>query len=174
MIKKSKLDYIPNMEEETRFILFCGHSGKYGFLSNWYPSSFTLNNITFACVEQAMMYGKAILMGDKESARLILTTMDPKRMKALGRQVKNYDDKLWNQHRERVVTEAILAKFEQNVDLKIKLIGTGKDILVEAAHYDKIWGIGMSESHPDSRTPEKWLGLNLLGKCLMTARSQLK
>ena len=36
----------------------------------------------------------------------------------------------------------------------------------EASPYDKIWGIGLAETDPNSTNPEKWIGENRLGKCL--------
>ncbi len=38
-----------------------------GFLSNWYPSTFTLDGQHFTSVEQYMMYRKAITFGDTET-----------------------------------------------------------------------------------------------------------
>ena len=38
-----------------------------GFLSNWYPSPFTLDGQYFTSVEQYMMYRKAITFGDTET-----------------------------------------------------------------------------------------------------------
>ena len=39
-----------------------------GYLSNWYPATFTLNGISFTSVEQYMMYQKAVAFDDKEIA----------------------------------------------------------------------------------------------------------
>lgn len=50
---------------------------------------------------------------------------------------------------------------------------TGDAVLVEASPRDRIWGIGMSASHPDATDPRKWLGENLLGFALMKARAAL-
>lgn len=33
-----------------------------GYLSNWYLSDFTINNIKFTSMEQYMMYSKALLL----------------------------------------------------------------------------------------------------------------
>lgn len=39
---------------------------------------------------------------------------------------------------------------------------------------DSVWGIGMSDNHPDRRRIDKWQGENLLGKSLMTVREILR
>ena len=55
-----------------------------GFLSNWYPSPFTLDGQHFTSVEQYMMYRKAITFGDTETAQAILSTDNVGKIKALA------------------------------------------------------------------------------------------
>jgi len=92
----------------------------------------------------------------------------------LGRQVKNYDDKLWLANRYEIVKQGNYHKFSQNKDLKTFLINTKDRVLVEASPVDPIWGIGMATDHKDVSNPEKWKGLNLLGFALMEVRDELK
>ena len=94
-------------------------------------------------------------------------------IKALGRQVKNYNDSYWSGIRQIVVYEGLLAKFTQNEDLKKMLIGTENNILAECAVKDRIWGIGLSMKAPERFEPEKWQGQNLLGYTLMMVREKL-
>jgi ribA/ribD-fused uncharacterized protein len=158
------------MQEEAEFVFFCSHKGEAGYLSNWYSSKFTLDGITFNCVEQAMMWGKATLMGDQAAADLVLTLTDPKAIKALRRSVKNFDAKKWDEEKARVVKRALDAKFRQNKELGDKLKATKDATLVEAAHCDTVWGNGLSADHPDAKFPDKWPGQNLLGQLLMDVR----
>jgi ribA/ribD-fused uncharacterized protein len=163
------------MQGDPSFVHFSGHTAKEtGYLSNWYESPFELEGLKFTSVEQAMMYKKAILMGDHAVAQHVMTTQDPKRIKALGRQVQNFDAAKWDEHKVAIVTSALMAKFSQNEDLKRRLLETEDATLVEAAHYDKIWGNGLSANHPDANKPEAWPGQNLLGQCLMSVRSTLR
>ena len=62
-----------------------------GYLSNWYPSPFEKDGISFAHMEQYMMYQKALQFQDTEIAQQILQTDNPGKVKALGRSVRNYD-----------------------------------------------------------------------------------
>ena len=62
-----------------------------GYLSNWYPSNFTLNDVNFSSLEQFMMYRKAICFNDEAVAAQILSTNDVAEIKSLGRQVSGYD-----------------------------------------------------------------------------------
>ena len=47
-----------------------------GYLSNWYPSPFTVDGVAFSSMEQFMMYRKAICFGDEAVAAQILSTSD--------------------------------------------------------------------------------------------------
>ena len=143
------------------------------YLSNWYPSPFTVEKKNFSSMEQFMMYRKAICFGDEAVAKSILSTDDASQIKALGRQVKNYDEHIWNGIRQIVVYKGLLAKFSQNEDLKDRLKSTGEAILAECAVKDIIWGVGLSMKDPNRLDKTKWEGQNLLGYTLMMVREYL-
>ncbi|WP_297969966.1 NADAR family protein [uncultured Faecalibaculum sp.] len=86
-------------------VCFLNPDEENAYLSNWYPSVFTLDGITFTSLEQYMMYQKAVTFGDDTAAAQIMATDDVARIKALGRSVSNYDDSLWNGIRQIVVYE---------------------------------------------------------------------
>lgn len=142
--------------------------------SNWYPSKFTHNNISFTRGEQYMMYRKAILFGDTAVAGAILLTDNPAEQKDLGRMVSNYDDATWAAVRVDIMIEGLFEKFNQNTKLKDALLATGNTIMVEASPYDLIWGIGYEGDHPNATDPSKWRGQNLLGIVLMNVRDRLQ
>ena len=157
-----------------------------GYLSNWYESQFYLPNDSnkysaklrvsdeyyFRTSEHAMMWRKALLMGDHTTANTILKTINPAIVKKLGRQVKPWNEHLWNTQREQIMYECCLAKFTQNKELKKELLATGEAMLVEASPYDSIWGIGITEREARSGVQSK--GLNLLGKALMKVRGDIQ
>lgn len=87
-------------------ICFHNNNEENGYLSNWYPSTFTHNGITFSSMEQYMMYRKALSFGDEKVATQILATDNAAEIKALGRLVSGYDESLWNGIRQIVVYRA--------------------------------------------------------------------
>ena len=166
------------MNITKKHVLFWGE-----WPSNWYPAGFDVEmmikgekkNLHFFNSEQYFMYVKAIVFGDYEVADKILATKDPKKAKALGREVKGYDDKVWNKMRYKVMVDANKAKYSQNEDLK-KLI-TSDDFkgkgFTESSPLDLCWGTGFAETHPDADDETKWKGQNLLGKTLDEVRNWL-
>ena len=143
--------------------------------SNWFKCHFTVDGNEFFNSEQYFMYVKAITFGDTEVAEEILVKgKNPKVAKALGRKVKNYDDKVWNEKRYQVMVEANMHKFSQNEELKALLLNEEwRDKgFVEASPYDKIWGLGVGEAEA-SDDESTWKGQNLLGKALDEVREKL-
>lgn len=144
-----------------------------GYLSNWYPSKFTVDDVNFSSMEQYMMYKKAVCFRDKDTADRILATNDVAEIKALGRLVADYNESYWNGVRQIVVFEGLIAKFSQNKDLKKLLKATENAILAECAVKDRIWGIGLSMKDSERFEIDKWKGQNLLGYALMMVRERL-
>ena len=145
-----------------------------GYLSNWFLSEFTVGGITFSSMEQYMMYEKAVLFKDQTTAKKILQTDDVAKIKALGRTVQNFDDKVWVKEREDIVYNGALEKFRQNPGLAEKLEKTGEEIIAECAVKDRIWGIGLSMKDEDRLNSDKWRGQNLLGRILMRVREDIR
>ncbi|MCC2254113.1 NADAR family protein [Ruminococcus sp. CLA-AA-H200] len=145
-----------------------------GYLSNWYFSEFTVAGVTFSTMEQYMMYEKALLFQDQETAEKILQTDNVAEIKALGRAVRYFDDKIWIKAREEIVYRGVLEKFRQNPELAEKLEQTDEDIIAECAVKDRIWGIGLSMKDENRLCPDKWRGQNLLGKVLMRVREDIR
>lgn len=144
------------------------------YLSNWHTCYFTIDGITFNCIEQWMMYAKAILFNDTEIAQEILNETDPYVQKMYGREVRNFKKDVWDKEGFDIVVAGLIEKFNQNQELKDMLLATNDLHIVEASPVDFIWGIGMAENHPDIMDKSKWKGQNLLGEALMKTRSIIR
>ena len=155
-------------------VYFYGHgAGKPNKeLSNFYkvPGGFEYNGFTFCTSEQALMFAKAMLMGDGVTALKIRSATQPLQAKCLGRKVKPWDQAKWDANCENLMRDILVAKFS-NPAMKPKLLETVGKQIYEASASDKIWGIGISVDH--AVCGAKHNGRNLLGKALMRAREIL-
>ncbi|MFD8934007.1 NADAR family protein [Streptomyces sp. NPDC059578] len=143
-------------------------------LSQWYPSPFSVEGVTYATAEHWMMAAKARLFDDPEAERAALTATHPGGAKAAGRRVRNFDEALWVGQRLALVVEGNVHKFGQHPALSRFLLATGSRVLVEASPHDRIWGIGLTADEARASDPRQWPGLNLLGFALMRARTELR
>lgn len=164
-------------EENPDYVFFWGHTGdkiNKGVFSQWKPAEFVVNGITYKTAEHWMMAEKARLFQDDESLQKILKSKTPAEAKKLGRKVKNFDVKVWEEQCFEFVVQGNVHKFGQNQELLEFILSTDNKVLVEASPYDKIWGIGMNQNDVYCVDPLAWKGKNLLGFALMEARERLK
>src|SRR4051794_7851451 len=164
----------------VRFLYFWGHRPQGdgtvgpGCLSQWWPAPFTVDGVEFATAEHYMMWRKAMVFRDGAVAGRVLTADHPQRAKALGREVRGFDERTWCDARFDIVVAGSVAKFDQHPDLRDYLLNTGDRVLVEASPVDQVWGIGLRATDGRAGDPARWRGLNLLGFALMRARAQLR
>ena len=104
----------------------------------------------------------------------IVNTKSPGEAKALGREIINFKEEVWDKVSFDIVVRGNLAKFSQNEELKAFLLATKNRVLVEASPKDRVWGIGLLADDKDAQNPYKWQGLNKLGFALMVVREKLK
>jgi ribA/ribD-fused uncharacterized protein len=133
--------------------------------SNHYTYDMEIDGFLFNCVEQYMMYEKAKLFNDGITALKILNTNVPNVQKQLGRQVENFDEKIWDEMKYHIVYRACLYKFF-NTKLYEQFCKFKGYKFVEASPYDTIWGVGLSENDDAILDEKNWKGQNLLGKIL--------
>lgn len=168
-----------NLSKED-FVFFWGHTDRKDTgigkqcLSQWYPSPFTVDCVSYNCAEQYMMAEKAFAFGDEKAWNEVMSSYHPMTIKKLGRRIRNFNDYVWSCNRDEIVKTANLAKFSQNEKLKEFLLSTGDKILVEASLYDTIWGIGLDADSPDACSPRRWKGENRLGFILMEVRDIIR
>lgn len=149
-------------------ITFYGKNSPY---SNFYYVEFDYKGYKVTSSEQAFMLEKA-LMFDKSMVERILSATNPAEIKKLGRKVKNFDEKKWNEVRYDIMVDILCAKFSIE-PLKTELLNTGIEFIVEASPTDKIWGAGLALGDPRLNYAKYYPGRNLLGHALMDARARL-
>ena len=99
---------------------------------------------------------------------------NPRDQKELGRKVKNYNDKVWSEKRFELVKRGLKEKFLQNTSAREYLLHHSDKTIVEAASYDRVWGIGYGADDPNLMKEKDNWGMNLLGKCLNEIASEIK
>ena len=136
--------------------------GEYNFLSNFYPSPFEWNGITFPAVENWFQAWKTT---DEDEFYAIATADTPGKSKRLGRKCTLRPD--WEAIKVDVMRAGLKYKF-QNPELRNKLLSTGDEELVEGnTWHDRTWGRCICEKCGGQ-------GQNLLGQLLMELRNEIR
>lgn len=132
-------------------------SGRYKFLSNFYPSQIYYNMQYYSTVEHAFQAVKCFFVSDSRKIRLAET---PRQAKALGQKVVRQTN--WENNKVNIMHDIVKLKFETCGSLRKKLLATGDAKLIENNNWgDDFWG----------RCQGK--GRNELGKILMKVRAEL-
>lgn len=143
-------------------------SGRYNFLSNFYPAKIEHQGITYPTLEH--YYVSMKVKNDQQIDGKFITYIDcreliakmpnPARVKQFGKIVKVRRD--WDDVKLDVMLWGVREKFK-HTDLKDLLLSTGDEELVEGNTWnDTYWGICRGE------------GQNNLGKILMKVRMELR
>ena len=174
---------VPFVTDMTSPILFWGvkkgsnHLPDKECLSQFYYAPFIVpyggDNYRFATNEQFMMCMKSAVFGSSNYFNRIVNCENPALCKRMGRQVPNFDPKIWAMHDKEIVFFANFLKFTQNEKLKTFLLETGNKYLAEASPFDSKWGIGISEQTAKTMHPNRYPGSNYLGMQIMAVREAI-
>ena len=91
---------LPSTLSPSQIPIFLDHSSVF---SQWYPSTFTVDNERYNCAEQYMMSEQAKLFGDTAIRRKIMPFPNPAQQNRLGRSVSTFNQKRWVQNRYDIV-----------------------------------------------------------------------
>lgn len=131
-------------------------SGKYRFLSNFWPVEIAYEDITYPSVEHAYQASKSL---DKKLRQGISKLQTPGSAKRKGRELTLRKD--WEDIKTQIMYDLLLLKFAYP-DLRENLIATNDLKLVEGNHWgDTFWGVCNGK------------GNNYLGKLLMQIRREI-
>ena len=169
---------------EDVVLFYRPNQGKYGCFSNFYLQqpfpffgesteiSMFIDKPVVSChfAEKPLMLCKSAMFGDDEIFDRILKAKTPGEVKSLGREVRGYDDDVWDEYREFFMYLILKSKFESCPRFLGILLGTGTRTIAEASKTDCVWGIGVSMNEEEALNPSTWKGRNLLGNALMRTR----
>lgn len=132
----------------------------YGEFSNFAPFAIEIDGLVYPTSEH---YFQAMKFADEQYQERIRETKSPMIAARLGRsrKVKIRDD--WEEVKIDIMRTAVRAKFQAHPTLQDLLLGTGDEMLVEAARRDYFWGAGKDGA-----------GQNWLGRILMEVRDELR
>ena len=167
----------PDEKPETTPVLFSGadeSKGAFRRLSNMSSDTVEINGEVYPTVEHYFQAMKAREFGDEESYKRIISAKTPKAAKALGKKVKGYNQDKWDEVRYSHMALGVRTKFVQHEEARRKLEETGDRPIGFADARNTYWGIGTADTTEKSKHPEKWRGLNMLGKLLVKLRDEFK
>lgn len=147
-----------------------GFQGEESYLSNFFPVTLTVEQYSFSSGEQAYQFFKARTCKREDSASKILSLSDPKKIKETGDNVTT--KAIWEQHKEAFMRSIVFAKFNQNEEIRKKLLDTGDLTLFECTR-NRWWGSGLRIDAPEWESGT-CPGLNKLGTILMEVRTALR
>lgn len=131
-------------------------TGEYSFLSNFWPALVKHEGTVFASVEHAYQAAKC-----KKEDWPKFQGIGPGAAKRLGRKLQTYDPG-WEGRKLKLMHSLILQKFRNDAHLKVRLLDTGNQELIEGNTWgDTFWGVcgGAGKNH--------------LGRILMEVRTSL-
>ena len=155
-------------------IFFHEPSEAYGFLSPEDPGDFTVDRTVFSSVCQYFEYSRAMVSGDRETARRILEEHDPFVQRGLGSIVRGFDERRWDAQKGAILYRGLAERFRQRPETVSGLAATGGETLVYCSPVDGELGIRRLKSDPEAQDPAQWRGQNLLGYTLMELRSAFR
>lgn len=146
--------------EPPPVINFYSTTGEHGCFSNFSRHSVFLKGKRWPTSEHYFQAQKFAGTEHEEAVRRCKRPADAANM---GRSRKLPLRRDWESVKDRVMLEAVRAKFAQHDDLKAVLLATGDAKLVEHTENDSYWGDGGDGS-----------GKNRLGQLLMRVRDELR
>lgn len=154
-VQNSKIEWRDSGKLEI--IKFYRVNEAYGYLSNFSRHSFKCDGITWPTVEHYYQSAKFNFSNPN-----ILNVKTPFEAAQIGRDKNNKIRNDWDDIKFYIMTKALLAKFDQNLEIRKMLIETYPNQLIEHTSNDIYWADGGNAE-----------GLNMLGVVLMNTRDYL-
>jgi len=141
-------------------IKFYKVSEPFGNFSNFAPFPIFVDGEIWLTVEHYFQANKFEDLSAREKIKSLKTAIEAARE---GRDKKNILRPDWEHVKERIMMNALMAKFLQHPILKKELLGTGNAIIIEHTINDSYWADGGDGT-----------GKNRLGELLMLVRADIR
>ena len=159
--------HVSSKSDEDMYAFF----GELNPFSNFHPSPFSLNNITYNTSEHFIQSEKAKHYRDTKMELAILSCNTVLEAKKMGHQITKSKNSIeWKEVAKEIGAPGIREKFQQNTNLMLLLLSTNHQTLVEASH-DTIWGTGIPLRDGKCLEKSEWKNTGILGEILMELRS---
>jgi N-glycosidase YbiA len=145
--------------EAKKVIKFYSTKDEYGCFSNFAAYPIKLKGKVWPTSEH---YFQAQKFAGTEHEEALRGERSPMIVARMGRDRKRPLRRDWESVKDKIMREAVLAKFTQHEELKEVLLSTGNAVLIEHTANDSYWADGGDGS-----------GLNRLGDILMSVREEL-
>jgi predicted NAD-dependent protein-ADP-ribosyltransferase YbiA (DUF1768 family) len=150
-------------------VFFEANSDVNGFLSPMWPVTFTMDNVQYACALQAYEAERARELNKLELRASLLKTRSGRTVRAFTKNVQGHPANakaLW--------FKIYTAIYQQNEELKEKLLRTGTDTLIYAEPREGPSGIGLAHTDGAVLDSAKWTGENAAGLAQEEVRTRFR
>ncbi len=139
---------------------FYREEGELGYLANYSDYGFTVDGVYYPTAEH---FYQASKFDNPEIIQKILSCKTAREAASVGRDRNNKRIDHFNDIKLDKMYQAVYEKFQQNPDIRKKLIETGDEEIREMTDQESYWGVGPQLN-----------GENHMGEILMRVREELK
>lgn len=139
---------------------FYREEGELGYLANYSNYGFTVDGVYYPTAEH---FYQASKFDNPEIIQKILSCKTAREAASVGRDRNNKRIDHFNDIKLNKMYQAVYEKFQQNPDIRKKLIETGDEEIREMTDQESYWGVGPQLD-----------GENHMGEILMRVREELK
>jgi ribA/ribD-fused uncharacterized protein len=127
------------------------------------------NDVVHKSAERYYWYKMAEVFNDETAKKAILEAQSVQDAEEAMKEIKDFKESVWNEHRMKIWEEGQRLKLEQNRWIENLLVFSDKTYIAVATQ-DKYFGTGWRKNRDEANKPIYWDGENQGGKALMRLR----
>ena len=164
--KKRNIGY----KENESVYVFRGEMSALSNFNKQFP--IVVDDQKYICNEQFIVAQKAKLFDDLNAQAEVMKMTDPRKMKPIGNNLRNYEHRKWKAAGMDIITKCNVIKYETH-PLALEMLLSTEGKLIGEATEGMEWGIGLSILDDECLNPERWEGANKMGRILMRIRDSI-